>query len=639
MTQHAVRQWIGRVGLVAGTGLVLVGCPEDAIDITEPASLPSFDFSVASSFVPPTGSFAVERLTLAEFDTTVTEAFGRATGALGFFNADNAFGYPAYGLAGLARNGSTDPRLPALADDDAAIGAFCVLGSPPFPGLGEGFWDLYCQVTNLNPNTRYTVMMVRYGLTVNGELDAAAVALGETVSDPDDLTVLGGTPGGAPTAECNFSVAVPVARDVNPFVLGFVDTDTDGNTTIDCVPYSTAADATWWRNFDSPLPDGVEDSIPFGPNTGADGIDLSIPSYNYLVLVEGEGTPGDPVPTGPHAMRWQVGNDIDLSGNPSINNALAPFPLPLSTAELVAAPGGAGRPDSISVIFNQLEALAGAAVYEAWLVNPETGSMVPAVGTYNRIKILAERDPITGDIIATRDSVVETVASTNSFAGGDEEDGYRHEIMISDNSLAAGDTVGFHTHLALTVTSSPGGSAPSDARPFWFQFTDQNGTPDNFFDDSFNNTGTTSFGNFDVDEPALSLIYGGDGGGRGGFRGDVLSVNLESLSRPPIGYSYVGWLVREDGTAFRLPDITGPPPDRVSLVDADVDAIAGLITPTGILEANLRVVADEAGIEFSEFRTLLLTLEAKAGAAALGSIATHVGSVPDRVINPPDGGD
>ena len=345
-----------------------------------------------------------------------------------------------------------------------------------------------------------------------------------------------------------------------------------------------------------------------------------------------------PVPTGAHVMRFQVGVDIDASGAP-VSNGLAPLPIAAATPdELLLAPGGAGKPDSLDVTFNNLEALAGGAVYESWLVNPLTGGMVLASGTYNRIKIIAERDPITGDIVSTRDSVVETIAGASSFVGGNQEDGFRHQLVISDNSLGGGpsESVGLHTDLVLTVASSPGGTTPSEARPLWITYTDQNGTPNDPFDDLFLSPGVTSFGNFNVMDASLSRTYSGEGLGLGGVREDVLSVDLTRLSRPPVGYQVVGWLVREDGTAFRLPDITGPLPDAVSLVDADVEAPEGLVTANGILDANFRVVATEAGIQFSDFITFLVTLEPKLGDPGLGPIPVQIGALPEIVINPPE---
>lgn len=638
MTSCKVRRLVTLLGAV-GTVAVLSGCPENATDITESASDPSQDFSVASSYVPPEGSFSLGEFAVL-FDTTVADAFGRGTGVLGTYNADNAFGFGAYSLAGLARNASTDPRLPALDEPDASVGDFCVLGSGVFSGVGEGAWDLYCDVRALKPATRYTVMLVRYSLTVNGELDAAAAALGEPITEPDILAVLGSNPQGYPSTLCDFSVLTPVIRDANPFVLGYVDTDGAGDAVIDCIPYSEPGDPTWWRNDADEFPVGVEDSIPFGPNTGSDAVDPAIPSFNYLVLVEGQGDAVNPVPPGPPAMRWQVANDITAS-NVGVNNAIAPFPEQIPADELSGAPGFLGaRPESMQATFGHLEALAGGAMYEAWLANPETGSTIPATGTYYRIELVPVIDDVTGEVIGFDEDTVETVEGTNRFGGGNDE--FRHALAVSDETLGGGaaDSVGFHTYLMLTIAESPGGAEPAEARPFWLQYTDQSGTPDDFSDDVFFLSGEPSFGSFDSADPAVSRVYSGEGNGLGGVRldptGSVVSVDMRNLSRPPVGYTLVGWLERVDGTAFRLPDITGPAPDYVSLVDADVNLIEGVVTTNGVLDANFRVVTSEAGLDMTEFRRFVLTLEPKAGLEDRGPIEVQVGELPEKVYRPPD---
>jgi hypothetical protein len=638
MTSYKVRRFMALL-VAVGTVPLLSGCPESALDITDSPSDPSQDFAVASSYTQPGGSYSLGAFAIL-FDTTVADAFARGTGIMGTYNADNAFGFGAYSLEGFARNASTDPRLPALDEPDADVGDFCVLGSGVFSGVGEGAWDLYCEVTGLKPGTRYTVMLVRYSLNVNAELDAAAAALGQPITAPDELALLGPNPQGYPTTECNFSVLTPVIRDANPLVLGFVDSDGGGVAVIDCVPYSAPDDPTWWRNDVDEFPAGVEDSIPFGPNTGADGINPAIPSFNYVVLVEGQGDAVNPVPPGPPALRWQVANDITTS-NVGINNAIAPFPEQIPADELSSAPGFLGaRPESMQATFDHLEALASGAMYEAWLANPATGSVIPATGTYHRIQLVPVIDDVTGEVIGFEEDTVETVQGTNRFVGGNDE--FRHALEVSDATLGGGpdDSVGFHNYLMLTIAESPGGAEPAAARPFWLQYTDQNGTPDDYSDDAFFLSGTPRFGYFDLSDPAASRLYSGEGNGQGGVRldpnGNVVSVDMRNLSRPPVGYVLVGWLERADGTAFRLPDITGPPPEYLSLIDADVDLMENLVTPNGVLDSNFRVVTSEAGIDLTEFRRFLITLEAKAGLEDRGPILVQVGNLPEKAVRPPD---
>lgn len=238
---------------------------------------------------------------------------------------------------------------------------------------------------------------------------------------------------------------------------------------------------------------------------------------------------------------------------------------------------------------------------------------------------------MTGEIIGTTDELVSSTPGVASFVGGNEEDGFRHQLVISDATLPGGaeDTVGFHTQVLLTIADSPGGDEPGEVQPLWTVYTDQAGSPDNLFDDSFNPTGVTRFGNFNGGSG--SQVFGAQGGGLGGFRESVLSVDMRLLSRPPVGYAYEAWLVTDDGAAVALPEVTGPPPERRSLLDADVETVPGLVTGTGILEASFRVTEDALERPFGDFVQFLVTLEPKAGIPGMGPIPTQSGTVPDRV--------
>lgn len=639
MSPRVVRYWGTRVGLLGGTALLLAGCPQDASEITAFASDPSWNFPVAGSYVEPVGSYGIESFVLADFDPDLTsDAFGRASGDFLGFN----FSPARYLLDPAARNSTDDPRVPALGGlgTEAVGGNQCRFGDGDFWGGSDG-WDFFCFLEGLRPNTDYTVMLVRYALTVNGDLDTEEILLSGAITQPDELALLGGTPGGYPLELCDFdpnrpTFTIGVTGDQNPLVMGFVTSNANGALVFDCLVGSGG----FWSA--GALTDPAE--APFAPNEIAS---FDVPRYNYVVVVEGLGTAIDPVPPGDHVMRFQVGVDIDASGTP-IANGLAPLPDRAATDdELLFAPGGAGRPNELTATFNNLEELAGGAEYSAWLVNPVTGAFLPAIGTYNRIKIIAERDPITGEVISTRDSTppVETVAGVNSFVGGMQEDGFRHQLVLTDAGLPGGaaDSVGFYTHLVLTIAESPSLANMSDSRPLWFQYTDQGGTPDNFFDDAFDiDAGRTRFGNFDMADPADSRLFSGQGQGQGGFREEVLSIDMRRLSRPPVGYEFVAWVIDEDGNAVRMPAITGPPPERVSLTDADVQLIPDIVTSNGILEANFQATQSELGVTWfdvnadtltgTSLRQVLVTLEAKVGDSGLGTIPVQIGAVPPRVV-------
>ncbi|MGD8867149.1 MAG: hypothetical protein PVI01_05955 [Gemmatimonadales bacterium] len=657
MTPHGVRQWMARLGVIGGTAAILAGCPDNPDKLAEPGSQPSWDSPVSGAYVAPGGVASSGDFVLADFDPTLSDdAFSRGDEPLGY-----NFSPARYLLDPAARNSLDDPRLPALGGTgtEAVSSSACRFGDGDFWG-GTNGWDFYCFLTGLQPSTDYSVLLVRYSLTVNGDLDTEEMLLDGTITQPDQLSLLGGSPGGYPEEVCDFSSARPtytvgVTGNQNPFNMGYVTTNASGNLVFDCLVGSGG----FWSA--GALTDPAE--APFAPN---EQTSFDLPRYNYVLVVEGTGTAADPVPAGPVVMRFQVGVDIDASGTP-IPNGLAPLPDAAATDdELLFAAGGAGRPGNVSATYNNLEELAGGAEYQAWLVNPLTNAFVPAIGTYNLIKIIAERDPITGEVISTTDEVVETTYGVSSFVGGNESDeegiGYRHQLAVNDTSMPGGpeDLVGLYTHMVLTIAASPNLSNMPESRPWWFPYTDQNGTPDDYFDDRFIEDTTVSFGNFNVTNPADSRLYSGQGQGLAGFREDEFIAEMTRLSRPPIGFELVGWLADADGNAYRLQDISGPPPERVDLSNADVEDVSGIITDNGILEAYFRgfqenlagatwydpnpptpsceagevVNPDRAatGLVGSDLSTFWITLEAKNGVPGMGYIPVQAAEVPQRII-------
>jgi hypothetical protein len=626
MTPHGVRQWMARLGVIGGTAAILAGCPDNPDKLAEPGSQPSWDSPVSGAYAAPTGPFTIDRFALGAVDETVSDAFDRAgttfVDSASFFTCGGAC--PAWDFP--IRNGSEDTRLPALQDNDAT-GSFAITPDSLF---GDAL--VVFTLEGLAANGSFTIALERLALTVNENLDhvnnllnnAAFGAFQRTPDAPDALAPLGGSPG--------------TTLGSNPYSIGGFTTNATG--------------ASGFLNFGFDG-GGTNDIVETNALSSFD-----LPQYNYVVVYDD--ATGEPV------MRAQVGVDLDASGQP-INNALAPFPTEaLTVPEILATPAGFGRPDSVSVTFNQLEELVGGAEYQAWLVNPGTGAFVPALGTYDKLKIVAERDPITGEVVATRDSVVETTTGISSFIGGDQADdigiGFRHRLTVSDATLPGGatDSVGFYTYLLLTIAESPNLANLPDSRPWWVWYTDQKGTPEDVRDDEFFPDTLTSFGNFDLTNPAASRLYSGQGQGQAGFREDEFIAELTRLSRPPVGFELVGWLMSEDGTTYQLPDISGPPPDRVDLSNADVEDVSGIITDNGILEAYFRgfqenlagatwydanpptptCEADEmvnpdraaTGLVGSDLTTFWITLEAKNGAPGMGSIPVQAAEVPQRIV-------
>ncbi|UCF20499.1 MAG: hypothetical protein JSU87_03555, partial [Gemmatimonadota bacterium] len=117
---------------------------------------------------------------------------------------------------------------------------------------------------------------------------------------------------------------------------------------------------------------------------------------------------------------------------------------------------------------------------------------------------------------------------------------------------------------------------------------------------------------------------------------------ISRISRPPVGYQLVGWLIDVNGNELRLPDITGPPPERVELANADVQDAPGITTDNGILDANFRVMQDALGSTWyntatgqysgSDLRTFMMVLQPKSAGSGMGPIAVQTGAVPELII-------
>lgn len=670
MTPHGVRQWMARLGVIGGTAALLAGCPDTPDKLATPGSQPSWDSPVASAYVEPQGSFTLDRVP-AVFDTSVADAFGRKEpGAGPYYSAGGTPYGPGWDFTGFDRNSSTDPRTPTIADDDAAImcdgcdwgfvlGDGAEVGAAGYhnPFLNPGY------IGNLEPSTTYIVALFRYGTTINGALDASQSALGQVVDAPDALVPVGGTPKGDPTVPIvSFPTIIPMQTDANPYILGNFTSNASGLGAFDVVVDGAGV---LYSDVSGAPPDAAFDSSLVARN---DDTQTTFPRYNYLVILQGPAVDAADAADNPQILRIQMGQDFLAGSGAMINNGYAPFPGALPADELSQGPGFLGaRPDSLTVVYNQLEELAGGAEYQPFFVNPENGgTFAPVVGTYEKVKILAERDPITGEVIATRDSVVETTTGVSSFVGGNQADeagvGYRHRMIISDNTLSGGasDSIGFYTHLVLTIADSPNLANLPDSKPWFFRYTDQNGTPGDYSDDSFILDGPTTFGSLNMADPDASRAYSGEGQGASGFREDEFIAEMTRLSRPPVGFELVGWLVDVNGDEYRLENMSGPPPERVDLSNVDEEDIPGITTDNGVLEAYFRgfqgdlsgatwydpsppsascpagEVANpdrpESGLIGSDLRLFFITLEAKNGAPGMGYIPVQSAEVPQRIV-------
>lgn len=619
MSSHVVGRRLLRTVPLVGLVLASVGCPEDTARITEQPSAASQEFPITGSFVSPSGTFALNRFRLAVFDTSVANALGtRTPGNRSFYVTPLLFGGGGWDLSALARNSTTDPRLPAIADADAGVSAgaarIVILDPAGVCGAECPFHNPFTNgatLTGLTPSTQYIVALFRYGITINGQLDASLIATGQPLDTPDQLTPVSGTPGGDPNVEIiAFPTIVPLVPDANPMVLGNFTSSATGTGAFDVVVDGTDV---LYTDISANPPEAAFDSTLVARD---DDVQTTFPRYNYLVIIEGPATDAADAADNPQVLRFQMGQDFLASTGAPVNNGYVPFPAGAFTeGQLVAAPGGAGKTDSMTVTFNAnsvelLDTVAHPRRYEAWLVDAGSGAAIPAVGTYRRLQGA---------------TVVEEVPGTNTWAGGEA---FSHRLILSDAGLGGGaaDSLVFYSHVVLTIDDSPGDATMAAVRPFWAWY-DNRGDPGTLFDDVFSPQGTTTrFGRLNLANPVASVPFGGQGAGEGSVREGILNIDLAALSRPPLGYVYAAWLLGPD--TVQLPDITGPLPQAQSLVDADENTIPGLVTENGILDANFRLDSNAAMIDLSLYGTFRVTLEPKVGASKMSATRTLTGTPP-----------
>jgi hypothetical protein len=621
-------------GIVAAAALALGACNQRKSLYEVERGTPIF-YSVidaGSARGAPTGSLLINAFRLIGFDPTVPDAFGRATGGVGrygvqptFFAAPFDIGY-GFDLRAV-RGRDADPRSPRPTAATISLPRNRMALLDPLWWEVTGQWTVTGSFSPLTAGQPYTLVLARMALVVRGELDAVELMLHGAITQPDSLYYLGGSPTGVPTRNCGSGTPQPITASSNPVNIGAVVAGASGEALfLYCIVQPTG-DSPWWRRMaGATLPPGAADSLPLGTN--GPGGRVRPGQYNYLLLFQGLGADAaNPIPPGAPVARIQIGPDIDATGA-VIENGFSPFPAgKLTDDQLIAAPGGAGAPSRLTMQLYNLDALS-SKVYRPWLLNPTTGEHAPAV-----ISVRTEREVRTvsdaGDVSITYETVgnEERVIGFNGRGGPDT---YRYTITVSDADLPATTPIGTFTHLALSIDELAA-NQPSPAIAVWRQFTDQRGTPTNYFDDVFM-PGPTRFGTLLGN--TAPYVFSPVGSGQADFFGSELRIVLTNVARPPVGFHYKGWLVNSrTGARVALGGLTTLPPAPVSLFNADVDRSLHGVTATRIVDSALTVKEQDFGGRFYQYDQIQITLEAKDSPD--GTISPTIvlqGPVPDVIL-------
>jgi hypothetical protein len=294
----------------------------------------------------------------------------------------------------------------------------------------------------------------------------------------------------------------------------------------------------------------------------------------------------------------------------------------------------------------------GAGSYHFWYVGRDgtTGLDVytPAFGAilefYKRDSLSAGDtgtpvpDPITGDIIQVTDTNDVSLARTGTYAGTDQRAVFAAQVVL-DSAADVGTASPASGRNAVVVSLGSGTAA--DAM-ILFRRTGVAGN------------GALSFGRFGGTDPVSATnpadyVFAPGGSGSVAFRGAEVVAVLRELRRPPEGFFYRGYVVDTAGVAVEIDTLRSASNDvsdlsRVSLFDADVNALLPGISLTAITNSTVRNCATGAAIPtcgnsmdlpvagtFNGMETFILTLDPKGAGSALGETVILSAAIPDRV--------
>ena len=592
----------------------------------------NFNLDVSGARGAPAGAASITAFTpLQSRPLTNPDAFrrsGTAGGAIGYgVGCDGGLsGTNTWCFTSWTRDSIGDPRAPTMAVPGFAprlSTLFTEVGGPEFfgtlatPDPTTKAFELFMRLEGVKPSAVYSISLVRYGLIVKGELDAAERLIHGRVTAPDSLVLI--EPGSdyfpvanrhtfynwtSPNSSCNNKLT-PIG--VNPFYLGTATSTSSTSSTPRRLTFDkcwssfgrTSADTTRLKVYYTDPARVKPDSAPFirnsiGPRT--------IPQqYNYIEVTD--------TVTKRVIARVQVGADLDPVTGQVLPNAFAPFPSAALTAptlisDLKVAEGG---PVGLTMRVLPLEELQTGS-YELRLFNRETGQTVPVNAHYQTIRRDTTGRDEFGNFVFTEDTSARV--TVGEIPGGA---GNVTHILTTHDSLNPGVEISDYTDLVLVPPTTP------NVGGVWMHYADRNNTDETATDDRMYLTTTVETGRLPAVAAASVYSLRLSGTGTGTARSDQFSIRFQHLPRPPAGFVYNVWLIPKAGSSadtISLGTPTTPLPEEASLEDADIAPAGGVITPTEILEALLLVRPDRIrslGIDPTQYGTVRLTLENKSG--------------------------
>lgn len=492
--------------------------------------------TATGNYSRPRGSVGLEDIVIADFDTSVPDAFGRASSYPVYAAADCGEPCPAWGLFNDDINDAsdTDLRTPAPTVADVTNGGYAggnyFIATAPNSNTVPDTWNWYGSFVseNFNDGARVWVGIARMGVNVNNELDQEQILTGHSVS-ADQLVYVGGSPGGDGDRRADQFNDGRSGRpgpffaepNANPWVMGYSDVD-GGELTIDFVHLSYDQNGNQVYMVTGEDFDPAE--TPFGPNNLEAGWQDG--QFNYVVFWGAN--PLDN-PNAPVLFRIQIAADVQAGATTTVNNAFAPFPKGVAdVGNLGSLPGGANAFAAPGTITLDGVGFMSGPTFEVGVYSRESGSFTP-VSSQIVITDTTIVDPINGII----DTVsVDTLQGASTFTS--PRGGAAVEVTMSADD--SGVDFGTNSHVVARFSGVAGSE---------FLYKEYLTT------DKALQSGGTSFGAFNGG--GTPSVFRLEGTGAIQFALDSLLVDISRVTpNPPAGFHYQSYLLGAGGSLQRL---------------------------------------------------------------------------------------